>query len=120
MQQRRLSLDEFLGFKTRSHSYIDVFSTHIKGLLSYIESLGLEIYVANRDLEFYCSNEFQETDYNYWVSDGLEYKVQVLVYQLGDDRVYFRRNKSISWPKEHFIMNVNGMRIVNHSSDVCV
>jgi hypothetical protein len=82
-------------------------------LLAYLKQQGLTILIANRDLINYEEENFNSTDYNYWVADQTGYRLQVLVYHQEHGRVLFRRNKKISWPTESFLLNVDHWRITN-------
>lgn len=109
------SLDVFLGRKTRDHADIDigVFSTDTKQLLSQLTQQGFNVLIANRNLTPYSESELQCADYNYWIADSTGYRLQILVYNLENDRVLFRRNKRISWPKADFTLKIKQWRIAN-------
>lgn len=79
-----VALDVFLGRHTRSHGDIDigVFSTDVEGLLLYLSEKGFDIYEANGGLTQYAPSAHKSSVYNYWVSDGANFIVQVLVYTL--------------------------------------
>lgn len=110
-----LSLDHFLGRSTRSHSDIDigVLSEDKDDLLSILLKRKFHVLDACAGLQPITSVARQESSYNYWISDGEHYKVQVLVYSTDGDRVIFRRNPSVTWPKDSFILAKDGLRIVN-------
>lgn len=109
------SLDLFLGYKSRNHEDLDigVFSSEIEAVLEKIEFAGFEVYVANRDLVAYDSNNFIASDYNYWVSDGEQYKLQILVYKQNGDNIIFRRNPTVSWPISRMILKINDLPVIH-------
>jgi hypothetical protein len=109
------ALDTFLRKTTRVHGDIDigVLSTHSKELLDNFISKGFTVLIANRNLTPYVRDNDSSNDYNYWVTDGENYKVQVLVYTYENSRVLFRRNKEVSWPIENFTLLVDNIKIIN-------
>ena len=110
------SLELILDKNTRAHGDIDIgtYVQEAKPLFSGISALGYQIYVANKGkLDPYHESEFSESNYNYWVSDGESFRFQVLLYKLKAGKVYFRRNKGISWPEAAFLIEKNGMKVVN-------
>lgn len=110
------SLDFFLGESTRDHGDIDigVFSPDTRDLLKHISDLGFQVFVATKgNLNEYNADSFLDSDHNFWVSDGDYFRFQILVYNLSSDRVYFRRNKNVSWPKRQFIIKKKDVRLVN-------
>jgi len=109
------SLDLFLGRKTRTHEDLDIgiLSTDVKWILNTLVSEGFEVLIANRNLSKLDLENIDISDYNYWVSDGSSYKLQVLVYRVDGNDVYFRRNAEIRWPLSNFILEKEGVRIIN-------
>ncbi len=109
------SLELFLGNVSRVHGDIDVgiFSRDAKTFLKNLVSMGYEVHIANKELALFNESEFDEEDYNYWISDIKGYRFQVLVYRLENGGVHFRRNKGVVWPEQHFLISKNGINIVN-------
>lgn len=110
-----LALDHFFGRNTRTHDDIDigVLTKDAKALLTVFLECGLEVYDASNGLERVASPDNRELSYNYWVSDGEHYKVQILVYKIEENHVVFRRNSAIKWPKEAFTLTKGDLLIVN-------
>jgi len=110
-----VSLDLFLGRTTREHDDLDigVFSTHARTLLTELCKAGYNIYIANKKLAAYQDQHFSPSDYNYWVSDGSDFKLQVLAYPVESGNVRFRRNDPVCWPIDHFVVHRNGVPIIN-------
>lgn len=110
-----LALDLFLGRRTRDHGDIDigVLSEDAEALLAFLNDCGHEVYDASNGLERVSAPYYGGQSYNYWISDGTHYKVQVLVYKTEENHIIFRRNPAIRWPKEHFNLTIDGLRVVN-------
>ncbi len=108
------ALDLFLGQKTREHGDLDigVLTSFVPEVLSKLTQQGFQVFIANRQLQP-LATEINPQDYNYWISDGQHYKLQILVYAVQDERVYFRRNPEISWPLEELILEKNGIELIN-------
>ena len=110
------SLELIIGEDSREHGDIDIgaFFQNAKSLFSEILALGYQIFIANKgNLETYYESEFSESNHNYWVSDGESFRFQILLYKLNDGKVFFRRNKEVTWPETAFLIERDGMKIVN-------
>lgn len=55
----------------------------------------------------------EERNYNYWVSDGGGYRFQVLIYNLNNGFVSFRRSRDVTWPVSSFLVFKDGIKVVN-------
>lgn len=110
-----LALDHYLGRSTRVHGDIDigVLSTDTEALLATFIDGGLEVYDANCGLDRVTLARHREQSYNYWISDGDHYKVQILVYKEEGNHVVFRRSPAIKWPIESFTLTKGELRVVN-------
>lgn len=110
-----LSLDQFLEKSTRAHGDIDigVFSEDAVELLTNFLKSGLSVFDASGGMKPVVSPSHRELSYNYLISVGKHYKVQILVYTVQGDEVVFRRNPAIRWPKSSFILTRGELQIVN-------
>jgi len=110
------SIDIYLNRRTREHMDIDVgvLSCHAADLILILQQQGLQVFSAtDGNLNEFKDSDLKNGKHNFWISDDLDFKVQVLVYSVINDNVVFHRNPDIKWNIDSFIVEKNGIRILN-------
>jgi hypothetical protein len=109
------SLELFLGEAKRSHGDIDigVYACDAKAFLQALVDREYGVHIANKELALFNQFQFCTDDYNYWIYDKNGYRFQLLVYEVENGKVHFRRNKGVSFPQDSFLITINGIAVIN-------
>jgi len=111
------SLDLILGNQTRSHGDIDI-GVFRSELLSCLDAIG-------KERVFLCSSPGTQTPWDgepvpaavhdIWLSDPLRehWVLQVMVFDDDGEKVFYRRDRRITWSKDRHSIKVGGIRVLN-------
>lgn len=82
-----------------------------------LRSIGQEkvFLSANKTLIPWDGTAVPDEIHDIWIADPAtnEWVLQVMIYDDDENRVYYRRNRSISWSKDSHSLMKNGIRILN-------
>ncbi|MDX1341911.1 MAG: hypothetical protein R3227_06145 [Reinekea sp.] len=110
------SMSMFFNATWRDHGDIDVgvFADNFQPLLSWLSAQGLAVSLCeHQQLVPFVGQAIPTHVHNAWVSDSVAHRFEVLSYPVQDDRVLFRRNPSVSWAKQDFVIQRGNFLLVN-------
>ena len=111
------SLDLIVGRKTRSHTDIDV-GVFRSQLVTCLHAIG-------KDQVFLCrpvgsrvlwdGSAIDPGVHDIWISDRdrKRWLMQIMVFEDDGDRVFYRRDPRISWPKWSHSSSIDGLEVLN-------
>ena len=103
------------GEDTRSHGDIDI-GVYRSQLEECLHAIGRsQVFLCQGDLVPWDGSAVPQAVHDIWISDKQHtcWIMQVMVYDDDGDRVIYRRNPGITWPKSCHSIQVHGMRVLN-------
>lgn len=110
-----LSLDVYLGEKTREHGDTDI-GIFSQDLAKCLEKISLKrVFVAHGTLTPIKEWDKSKGFYNLWVADesGENWIFQIMICETDGKMVKYRRNSEISWPIEAHSIKIGKLKILN-------
>lgn len=111
------SLDWIAGRTTRQHGDTDigVFRSDLKGCLEAIGRPRVYLCEPPGEPTLWTGGDALPRVHDIWIADPLGecWILQIMVYDDSEDQVVYRRDPRISWRKDHHVLTVRGMRVLN-------
>ena len=104
------------GVDTRSHGDIDigVFRSELAACLNVIEPERVFICMRGSHCPW-DGGEVPQEVHDIWIADRTKkhWVLQIMVCDDEDERVFYRRDRRLSWAKEHHSIEAGGIRVLN-------
>ncbi|MAS94001.1 MAG: hypothetical protein CMO55_12470 [Verrucomicrobiales bacterium] len=106
----------FTGDDRRPHGDIDI-SIFRSQAVACLQAIGKQkvFLAANKTLVPWDGSPIPDEVHDIWIAnpESNEWILQIMIYDDDEDRVYYRRNRAISWSKESHSFMKDGIRILN-------
>lgn len=106
----------FVGKDTRLHDDIDI-GVFRSQLLACLSAIGRErVFLCLRDTHCpWDGGDIPGEVHDIWITDRARkhWVFQIMVFDDEADRVFYRRDRRVSWAKEHHCIQIEGVRVLN-------